>query len=138
MNNYKIVYELNDKQIEDLMQLYKNEWWSKTRKKEDVIKMLENTTLVFGIVNKNKLVAFCRVLSDFVYKALIFDVIVDKNYRGLGLSKILLNEVFNHPKLSNISSFELYCLEEMEKYYEKFGFKKLNLVLLKAEKKNIK
>ena len=112
---FNIIYNVNE-YIDDLMQLYKNEWWSKTRKKEDVIKMLENTTLVFGIVNNNKLIAFCRVLSDFVYKALIFDVIVDKNYRGLGLSKILLNEVFNHPKLSNISSFELYCLEEMEKY----------------------
>ncbi len=44
--------------------------------------MLQNSTFVFGIVKDNKLVAFCRVLSDFVYKAIIFDVIVDKNYRG--------------------------------------------------------
>ncbi|WP_210402402.1 GNAT family N-acetyltransferase [Nautilia sp. PV-1] len=126
----KIIFDVYD-YIDDLMALYKNEWWSDKRSKDDVIKMLQNTTFVFGIVKDDKLIAFCRVLSDLVYKALIFDVIVDKNYRGEGVSKILLNEVFNHPKLRNVAGFELYCLEEMKDYYEKLGFKKLDLILMK-------
>ncbi len=129
---FRIINSVHD-YIDDLMALYKNEWWTDKRKKEDVIKMLQNTTLVFGIVKDDKLIAFCRVLSDLVYKALIFDVIIDKKYRGKGFSKILLSEVFNHPKLRNVTGFELYCLEEMKSYYEKFGFKKLDLILLKAE-----
>jgi len=127
---FKIVFNVNE-YIDDLMALYKNEWWTDKRKKEDVLKMLQNTTFVFGIVKDNKLIAFCRVLSDLVYKALIFDVIVDNKYRGLRLSKILLNEVFNHPKLKSVAGFELYCLEEMKEYYEKLGFKKLDLILMK-------
>ncbi|GAB6073706.1 GNAT family N-acetyltransferase [Nautilia lithotrophica] len=127
---FRIINSVND-YIDDLMSLYKNEWWTDKRKKEDVIKMLQNTTFVFGIVKDDKLVAFYRVLSDLVYKALIFDLIVDKNYRGQGFSKILLNEIFNNPKLKNVAGFELYCLDEMKSYYEKFEFKKLDLILMK-------
>jgi len=122
-----------DNYIDDLMKLYKNEWWTNKRKKEDVIKMLKHSSLIFGIVKNNKLIAFARVLSDFVYKALIFDVIVDREYRRLGLSRKLLNEIFNHPKLQNVSGFELYCQAEMIYFYNKFGFKKLELVLLRKE-----
>ena len=92
----KIVYNM-DGYIDDLMNLYKNEWWTNTRSKEEVIKMLQNTTFVFGIVNKdNELIAFSRVMSDKVYKAFIFDVIVRQDYRGQGLGEKLIQMVLNH------------------------------------------
>jgi predicted GNAT family N-acyltransferase len=128
---FKIVYDVFD-YIDDLMELYKNEWWTSERTKEEVIEMLKHS-LVIGIVDKNELIAFARVLSDFVYKALIFDVIVKKNYRKRGVSKILMREIFNHPKLKNVKSFELYCLEEMKSYYEKFGFSESELILMRRE-----
>ena len=133
MNNYKIVYELNDKQIDDLMEIYSQNWWSKKRKKDDVICMLKNTTVVIGIIHNDKLIAFCRILSDFVYKALIFDVMVHKKYKNKGLGKRLLKEVFSYEKFKNVKNFELYCLDEMVLFYEKFGFKKINLNLLGKE-----
>jgi predicted GNAT family N-acyltransferase len=116
-----------DGYIDDLMNLYKNEWWTNTRSKEEVIKMLQNTTFVFGLVNKdNELIAFSRVLSDKVYKAFIFDVIVRKDYRGQGLGEKLIEMALNHPELKNVKSFELYCKDEMVPFYEKFGFKKVD------------
>ncbi len=122
----KIVYNM-DGYIDDLMNLYKNEWWTNTRSKEEVIKMLQNTTFVFGIVNKdNELIAFSRVMSDKVYKAFIFDVIVRQDYRGQGLGEKLIQMVLNHAELKNVKSFELYCKDEMVPFYEKFGFKKVD------------
>jgi predicted GNAT family N-acyltransferase len=127
----EIVYNV-DNYIDDLMKLYKNEWWTKNRSKEEVIKMLQNTTLVFGIVENDELVAFSRVLSDKVYKACIFDVIVKEDFRNKGYAKILMNEILNHKELKNVKTFELYCKDEMIGFYEKFGFKKVEgLVLLK-------
>jgi predicted GNAT family N-acyltransferase len=127
----KIVYNV-DEYIDDLMKLYENEWWTNKRKKEDVIKMLQNTTYVFGIVQNNNLIAFSRVLSDKVYKALIFDVIVHKNYRGLGLGEKIIKTILNHHELKKVKTIELYCKEEMVSFYEKFGFRKVDdLVFLK-------
>ncbi|WP_457562974.1 GNAT family N-acetyltransferase [Caminibacter pacificus] len=121
-----------DEYINGLMNLYKNEWWTNKRSKEEVIKMLQNSTFVFGIVENNELVAFSRVLSDKVYKAFIFDVIVKSEYRNRGYATILINEILNHKELKEVKSFELYCKEEMIGFYEKFGFKKVEgLVLLK-------
>ena len=127
----EIVYNV-DEYIDDLMSLYKNEWWTNIRSKEEVIKMLQNSTFVFGIVENNELVAFSRVLSDKVYKAFIFDVIVKNEYRNRGYATILINEILSHKELKEVKAFELYCKEEMISFYEKFGFEKVeNLALLK-------
>ena len=128
----KVVYEILP-YIDDLMNLYKKEWWTNDRSKEEVIIMLKNTPITIGLVENNKLIAFVRVLSDFVYKALIFDVIVDIKYRNKGISKMLMQEILNHFKLKNVKSFELYCKDEMKSYYEKFGFSKNELILMRRE-----
>ena len=120
---YNILNKLSDKHVDKLLQLYKNEWWTNTRTLQDVKVMLDNSQIIIGIENEQKeLIAFARVLSDFVYKAFIFDIIVDSGYRGKNLGKVLMEAVLNHPKLKNIKSIELYCLAEMKPFYEKWGF----------------
>ena len=63
-----------------------------------------------------------RVLTDYIYKAIIFDVIIDQKYRDNKLGKLLIDSIINHPKLNNVKHFELYCLEDMKPFYEKWGF----------------
>ena len=65
---------------------------------------------------------FARVLTDYVFKAFIFDVIVAENRRGSGLGKTLVSLVLNHEKLRSVKQFELYCLPEMSGFYEQLGF----------------
>jgi len=62
------------------------------------------------------------VLTDFAIKALIFDVIVDSEYRGQGLGKRLLDAVVAHPALQTVQHLELYCLPELVPFYERCGF----------------
>ena len=70
-----------------------------------------------------QLIGFVRVLTDFTIKAFVFDVIVDSDYRGLGLGKQLMTLVLEHDRLAQVQQFELYCLEEMAPFYEsQFGF----------------
>jgi predicted GNAT family N-acyltransferase len=130
---YKVIKKLNKKQVKDLHKLYKNEWWTKDRSKKEIKKMLKHTDIVIGVVNKKgKLIAFARVLSDFVFKAEIYDVIVDKKYRGLGLGELLLTKIIKHKKLKEIKQFNLQCLDELEPFYKKFGFKRVdNLVYMR-------
>ncbi|MBW4681664.1 MAG: GNAT family N-acetyltransferase [Microcoleus vaginatus WJT46-NPBG5] len=123
MNNYRMISELNKQQISELTELYKNEFWSQNRSQEDVEKMLAASDIVIGFVDKNEhLIAFIRVLTDFVYRAFIFDVIVKSTHRNQGLGKKLIDSLVNHPQLQSVEYLGLYCLPEMMPFYEQWGF----------------
>jgi len=118
------VDRLSERQVEDLCALYQQEWWSAGRTLAETRRMLERMPLVVGFeeVATGRLVAFARVLTDFVYKAWIFDVIVAKEYRGRGLGRRLFSAVVDHPELRGVEHLELYCLPELVPYYQGWGF----------------
>ena len=124
MMNYQIIETFNSEQIEDLCQLYKVSWWGNTREISDINIMLANSDINLGICEQHnqKLVGFTRVLTDFIYRAVIWDVMVASDCQKQGLGSQLITEVFNHPKLQNVEVFMLVCLPEMIPFYEKLGF----------------
>jgi len=77
----RLIDRLSDKQVEELHALYAKEWWSQGRKLEDVRRMLAGTSVVFAFVDteSGELAAFCRALTDGVYRAHLFDVIVKES-----------------------------------------------------------
>ncbi|MEB3210445.1 MAG: GNAT family N-acetyltransferase [Leptolyngbyaceae bacterium] len=121
---YQNISTLTDAQAAQLHELYQHEWWSKGRQASDIQKMLLNSDYIFGMceVQSQKLVAFARVLSDRVYRAIVFDVIVAAECRGMGLGHSLLKQIVQHPELSQIECIHLFCLPEMIPFYQKFGF----------------
>jgi predicted GNAT family N-acyltransferase len=120
----KKINKLDSQQINQLHQLYQKEWWTKGRILSDVKIMLQNTDFIFALCEEdtNQLIAFARVLTDKVYKALILDVIVDPDYRSQGLGKEIMQMILDHPDLKYIKHFELYCLPELIPFYKKWGF----------------
>lgn len=121
--NYKVVNQLTKTQIHELVELYKNEFWSKNRKYQGVVKMLEASDIIIALVGDNEeLIGFCRVLTDFVYRGTLYDVIIKPNYREMGFGAKLLDEVINHPLLQEVENISLYCLAEMIPFYERWGF----------------
>ena len=120
---FKVIFQLNDDQKGDLFFLYKNEFWSSQRVQHDVEKMLINTDIIVGIENRTgKLIGFCRVLTDFVYRAILFDVIVHPDYRGQGLGKLLIETVIEHPDLQQVEHIDLCCLPNMIEFYNQWDF----------------
>lgn len=123
MEQYRTVSELTEQQISELTVLYRNEFWSQNRTQQDVAKMLAASDIIIGLVNEcDSLVGFVRVLTDFVYRAFIFDVIVKPTHRKQGLGKRLLDSVVEHPQLQAVEYLGLYCLPEMIPFYEQWGF----------------
>lgn len=123
--NIKIINTLSDEKILQLLALYRDEWWSKNRTEADVKEMLSHTDFVFiatDLQEKN-LYGFARVLSDHVYFALIFDLIVSKDCRNRGIATSILNAIKNHPIISEVEYLELCCRKELIPFYQKQGFK---------------
>ncbi len=108
----------------DLMALYRQTYWGRERSEEDVLKMLAHTDLMFTLVDTDSghLVGFARVLTDTVYKAFVFDVIVDEGRRGQGLVRRLMDAITAHPQLLKVKHFELYCRPDVVELYRKWGF----------------
>lgn len=118
------INSLDTTQIADLHALYQNEWWTKDRTLADTRRMLQHCTLIVGFceTESKKLAAFSRILTDYLYKAFIFDVIVAEPYRHTGLGRRLVDAIVHHPDLQNVKHLELYCLPEMVPFYRKWGF----------------
>lgn len=118
-----MVETLTESQVSDLMELYKNEFWCDKRTREDVVKMLAATDVIIGFVDEgDRLIAFTRVITDFVYIGTVFDVIVHPTHRKMGLGVKLMDAVVNHPKLQAVERLGLYCLPKMIPFYERWGF----------------
>lgn len=102
--------ELQDRveldRLPQLMDLYAQAWWARDRKAQDVAVMLERSTLVFALVDRqaDRLVGFTRVITDGVYLAMVLDVIVAEDARKRGLGATLLEAVLDHPQVSGVQA----------------------------------
>jgi predicted N-acetyltransferase YhbS len=122
---YSTVEKLNDRQVEQLHALIKQQWWGGQRSLEDVKLMAANTSLMIGLVetSSGRLVGYCRVLTDFVFRATIYDVMVTEELKGRGLGKRLMDTLCSHPSLQQVSFIYLACEPELSSFYERWGFK---------------
>lgn len=104
-----------------LLRLYQQAPWAEGRTLEDARTMLTHTDLTISAWDGDRLVGFGRVLTDYVYRASIWDVIVDKTYQGQKIGTELVQRILHHPSLKIVELFWL-CTRDRQKFYEKFGF----------------
>ena len=131
MSEYTRIERIAPEMQQEFFLLYSGEWWTTDRKFDDVMSMVRHSDLVLGCCASNgKLIGFARVMTDYIFKAMIFDVIVDPDFRGLGVGKAVVDRIVGHETLRSVASFELYCPERLIPFYEKLGFAKGSAALL--------
>ncbi len=123
---YRVISELSEDYASQVLSLYKQAWWAKTRDIQDTLAIMKGSTCCFGLLdNTDKLVGFARVLSDYSAKAIIYDVIIDDTIRSKGLGILLLEAVLASSSCIDVAHVELYCKEEMIPFYVKLGFENI-------------
>ncbi len=115
---------LTDRHKSQLWDLYRGEWWSADRTLQDTHDIIAGSSINFGIVDltQDRLVAYSRVLTDYIRKALIYDVIVAPTHRGLHLGARQMDRILSHPKLARVAHFELGCKPDLVAFYERWDF----------------
>lgn len=103
-----------------LTHLFNQASWAKGRTEADAKQMLANTDLSVCVWDGERLVGFGRVLTDYVYRASIWDIIVDKTYQGQGIGAELVRRILNHPRLKKVQLF--WLCTRTPRFYEKLGF----------------
>lgn len=95
-------------------------YWCLNIPKEKVEISIRNS-LCFGVYQNNKQIGFARIISDFSTIAYLGDVFILEEYRGKGLSKWLMENIMNYPRLQGLRRWILltgdaHCL------YRKYGW----------------
>ena len=108
--------------------------WSDGIPYKNVKKSIENS-LNFGIYFNHIQIGYARVISDFSTIAYLGDIFILNDYRGLGLSRWLMEIIMEHQDLQNLRRWILLT-STAEWLYEKYGFKKLPEPEIYMEKYN--
>ena len=91
-------------------------------------KILENTSYICAAFYNNEPVGVIRLLFDYGTDAYITDVIVNPDYQGCGIGRLLIENVLNYIR-QNVTDTKvvcsLYANQGKEDFYHRFGFEKL-------------
>lgn len=105
-----------------ITELLKNAFWCKGIKKEEVIQGCQNSAVVVGtFLPDNTQIGFSRVISDKTRFAYILDVIVDENYRRIGIGQSMIKYILENQELKDVYQWTLIT-KDAHDVYKKLGF----------------
>lgn len=118
-----VEYGLGPEASAEVRTLYGTYGWWDDRTDDDVREALDETDVVVGIRDDEtgELVASARVLTDYTFYAMVFDVVVRADRRGEGLGRELMAAVVAHPALADVAP-TLLAREGLVEFYESCGF----------------
>ena len=115
------ISETREVPIPALRALHDTAPWAQGRSRAQLRTLLRHSDIFLTAWDGEALVGCARVLTDFTVRALICDVIVDPEYQGHGLGRLLVEAVEAHPALQNV---EMLCLFTTQKrdFYAHLGW----------------
>jgi ribosomal protein S18 acetylase RimI-like enzyme len=112
----------SDIDLEQLKQLFDvHAFWARDRRIEDLRIAIEHSNPTLSVWDGDALIGFARATSDGIYRAMIWDVVIDEQYRGLGLGRRLVNTLISHPALARVERVYL-TTSHHQNFYERLGF----------------
>jgi GNAT superfamily N-acetyltransferase len=117
-----------DKKLLDFDVIYKylsvDSYWAKDIPVERLKKAIDNS-LCFGVYKQNLQAGFARVVTDQATFAYICDVFILPGFRGIGLSKWLIQVITEYPELQGLRRWSLATADAHD-LYSQFGFSPLS------------
>ena len=116
--------EVEDDEISEIRDLYGTYSSWADHSEEDVRRAVNNSDEVVGLYDKDeeRFVASARILTDYTYYAVVYDVVVHCTYRRQGLGKRLMEAVTNYSPLEPVAQVTLVSRDGLTEFYEECGF----------------
>jgi ribosomal protein S18 acetylase RimI-like enzyme len=111
--------EINLQQLQGLYN--RSAFWAIDRQIEDLKIAIDRSEPVISAWDESNLIGFARATSDGIYRATIWDVIIDPDYQKLGLGRKLVETVLAHPCMNRVERIYLSTTYQ-QKFYERLGF----------------
>ena len=121
--DFRIVEGTDQIDVDEVVRLLRTTYWANKRSKEHIEKSMQNSSC-YGIWlnDEQKLVGFARVISDFATTYYLADVIIDQDYRHMGLGKTLVSYIVSLPEYACLRGILL--TKDAHGLYEQYGFEK--------------
>ena len=107
--------------LQDLLKT--NTSWASQRNKKDIKKMISKSNVIVSAWNNKKMIGFGRATTDEIYRATLWDIVVDQNYQRLGIGKKIIKSIINDKHLIQVEKIYIMTTE-CEEFYLKMGFQK--------------
>jgi len=107
-------------EFERLNNFIQNAYWAEGRTTE-TIKAAIDGSLCFVALEGDQQVGFARVITDGATLAYVCDVIVFEEFRGRGISRLLVESILDHPQLKSVEVVML-ATRDAHGLYAKYGF----------------
>jgi len=118
--------EINNINWDELAHLYKIAPLGE-KDPRDLKRVFSNSRYVYFIYDENKLIGAGRALADGVDCSYICDVAVHPEYQGKGLGSKMILQLIEASK--GHKKILLYAVPGKEKFYARFGFKKMKTAM---------
>ena len=89
--------------------------------KDKIRKIFENSTHVVFAIYDNKVIGFARALSDGVFNAAIYDLVVNKDFQNNQIGMYMLKHILK--EIGSLSCIHLISTIDNLEFYQKAGFK---------------
>ena len=130
---------LSIKQINKICKIKMQKWkFNFKSQKKFLLKNYDLDDIHQMVLIKDKIVGYncLKFIKNLNKTIIIFDsLIIDKNYRGMGISNMILLSSINEIKNKKKQCY-LYSDKSLQKYYEKFGWVRIDKKNIKIERKN--
>ncbi len=114
--------QLDSEQLEQLCGLFEvAAFWAKHRQPGEMAQVIAHSKPVVTAWNGKQLIGFSRAMSDGLFRATIWDVVIHPDYQGAGLGRRLVETIIAHPHMNRVERTYLMTTHQ-QRFYERIGF----------------
>ncbi|WP_335871487.1 GNAT family N-acetyltransferase [Bacillus sp. 2205SS5-2] len=118
----KVHHDFSIVNLDEMNEIYSLVGWTKHTKEN--IKLVFDASNVFVFAMENgRLVGFGRAITDGVFNAVIYDVLVHPEFQKQGIARRMMEDILS--QLSEVSCVHLISTTGKEDFYHKIGFKRM-------------
>ena len=98
-------------------------FWAKGRNIDDLKILLANSTVIVTVWRGKRLVGFGRATSDRIYRAVLWDIVVEGNSQGSGLGRKVVEALLCSKEIQSVEKVYLMTTNSAE-FYLQIGFRR--------------
>ena len=119
--HFYISEEKEKLQIDRVVELLHNTYWAAARTRSMIEESIKNS-VCYGVYDSDRdiLIGFARVLTDYATTYYLCDVVVDEECRGNGIGKALLQHIVSDTRYEGFKGILL--TKDAHGFYKHYGF----------------
>lgn len=98
-------------------------FWGKGRKLDDLKILLRNSNVIVSVWKGKRLVGFGRATSDYKYRAVLWDIVVEENSQGSGVGRKVVEALLGAKEIQSVEKVYLMTTNSTD-FYLQIGFRR--------------